>query len=264
MRSDLIGGLSIAGLIVGAALLSLIWTPYDVTELAMGSRLTGPSFDHWLGTDQLGRDVLSMVMIGARVTLGVAVSAIAIGAGIGVPLGLLAAIKRGLADDLVMRANDLVFAFPALLLAILLSASLGSGALCAILAIGIFNIPIFARITRGSALVIWQRDYILAARVAGKSATEITVEHVLPNISGTILIQATIQFAFAIAAEAGLAYLGIGAQPPLPSWGRMLSDAQTMISFAPWLAIFPGLAIAASVLALNLIGGSLKYSLSRS
>lgn len=264
MRSGLNGGLAIAGLIVGAALLSLVWTPYNVTEIAISSRLTAPSLGHPLGTDQLGRDVLSMIMVGARVTLGVAVSAIAIGMGLGVSLGLLAAIRRGFADDLVMRANDLVFAFPALLLAILLSASLGPGATCAILAIGIFNIPVFARVTRGAALVIWQQDYILAARVAGKSARQIAVEHVLPNIAGTLLVQMTIQFAFAIAAEAGLAYLGIGAQPPLPSWGRMLSDAQTMISFAPWLAIFPGLAVAASVLALNLIGGGLKQSLSRS
>jgi peptide/nickel transport system permease protein len=263
MRAGLTGGLAIAALIAGAALLSLVWTPYNVAEIAISSRLTAPSLSHPLGTDQFGRDVLSMVMVGARVTLGVALSAIAIGIGLGVPLGLLAAVRRGLADDLVMRANDLVFAFPALLLAILLSASIGPGVTCAILAIGIFNIPVFARVTRGAALIVWQQDYILAARVAGRSASQIAGEHVLPNIAGTLLVQVTIQFAFAIAAEAGLAYLGIGAQPPLPSWGRMLSDAQTMISLAPWLAVFPGLGVAASVLALNLIGGSLRQSLSR-
>jgi peptide/nickel transport system permease protein len=183
---------------------------------------------------------------------------VGIGAGFGVPLGALAAARRGWVDELVMRFNDFAFAFPALLSAVMITALLGPGAVNSIIAIGIFNVPVFARLTRGAALVVWKRDYILAARVAGKGATRISVEHVLPNVMSVLIVQVTIQFALAILAEAGLSYLGLGTQPPQPSWGKMLNEAQTLLFLAPQLAIFPGLAIALTVLGLNLFGDGLR------
>ena len=243
---------------IGAALISLVWTPYDVTAIDIAGRLQPPSGRHLLGADHLGRDVLSMIMAGARNSLLVSLVAVGIGAGIGVPLGLTAAATRGFADEAVMRLNDLIFAFPALILAIMITAVFGPGAINAIIAIGIFNVPVFARVTRGAALSLWTRDYVLAARAAGRSTLAISVEHILPNLLNLLIVQATIQFSLGIIAEAGLSYVGLGAQPPMPSWGRMLNDAQTMIAFAPWLAIFPGLAILFSVLGLNLVGDGLR------
>ena len=157
-----------------------------------------------------------------------------------------------------MRGNDLVFAFPSLIIAILITAVFGAGAINAIIAIGIFNIPVFARITRGAALSLWEREFILAARVSGKDAARISAEHILPNVANLLIVQGTIQFSLGILAEAGLSYVGLGAQPPTPSWGRMLADAQTMVSFAPHLALIPGLAIIVTVLGLNLLGDGLR------
>jgi peptide/nickel transport system permease protein len=188
----------------------------------------------------------------------VALIAVGIGMAVGVPLGLAAAARRGLAEELIMRTNDLIFAFPAILMAIMITAVFGPGAINAIIAIGIFNVPVFARVSRGAALSLWTRDYVLAARTAGKNATQISLEHILPNILNLLIVQGTIQFSLGILAEAGLSYVGLGTQPPLPSWGRMLNEAQTMISFAPYLAIFPGLAIVLAVLGLNLMGDGLR------
>ena len=157
-----------------------------------------------------------------------------------------------------MRANDLVFAFPSLLIAIMITAVFGASALNAIIAIGIFNIPVFARLTRSGALSLWTRDFVLAARVAGKGAARISFEHILPNVTNLLIVQGTIQFSLGILAEAGLSYVGLGAQPPTPSWGRMLADSQTMVSFAPHMALFPGLAILLTVLGLNLMGDGLR------
>ena len=157
-----------------------------------------------------------------------------------------------------MRTNDLIFAFPSLVIAILITALFGAGAMNAIIAIGIFNIPVFARVTRGGALTLWQREFILAARVSGKSALRISFEHILPNVSNLLIVQGTIQFSLGILAEASLSYVGLGAQPPTPSWGRMLADAQTMVSFAPHLAFIPGSAIILTVLGLNLLGDGLR------
>ncbi|MCY6382911.1 ABC transporter permease [Hoeflea prorocentri] len=246
-------------LFVFVALMSFVWTPYDVTQLDIANKLKTPSLTHWFGTDAFGRDIFSMVMVGARVSIAVALIAVGIGIVIGVPLGLLAAARHGsLIDEVVMRTNDLVFAFPALLMAIMITAVFGPSAVNAIIAIGIFNIPVFARLSRGAALSLWQRDYILAARVAGKGKTLISAEHILPNITNLLIVQGTIQFSLGILAEAALAYVGLGTQPPLPSWGRMLSEAQTMIYIAPHLAIFPGLAIVFTVLGLNLMGDGLR------
>lgn len=252
-------GATLAALAASLALLSLAWTPYPVDAIDIAAKLQPPSAAHWLGTDHFGRDVLSMLMAGARVSIAVALVAVGIGAGLGIPLGLLAAATRGsLLDEAVMRANDLVFAFPALLIAILITAALGPSALNAIIAIGIFNVPVFARVARGGALSLWTRDFILAARVAGKGRTRISLEHVLPNLASLLVVQATIQFSLGILAEAGLSYVGLGAQPPTPSWGRMLADSQTMIGFAPWLAVAPGLSILLTVLGLNLVGDGLR------
>ena len=200
-----------------------------------------------------------MIMVGARTSIAVALIAVGIGIGLGVPLGLAAASSRdSWLDEIIMRGNDLVFAFPSLVIAILITAVFGASAVNAIIAIGIFNIPVFARVSRGAALSLWEREFIMAARVAGKGATRISIEHVLPNIANLLIVQGTIQFSLGILAEAGLSYVGLGAQPPLPSWGRMLADSQTMISFAPHMAMAPGLAIVFNVLGLNLMGDGLR------
>ncbi len=253
-----LAGLVITALIAAMALISFFWTPYDVTNLVVADRMKTMSAEHIFGTDHFGRDIFSMIMVGARNSIAVAIVAVGIGMGIGVPLGCWAAARGGLVDEAVMRFNDLVFAFPALLSAVMITAIFGPGAVNAIIAIGIFNVPVFARVARAGALALWPREYVLAARAAGKGQTLITIEHILPNIASMLLVQGTIQFALGILAEAGLSYLGLGAQPPMPSWGRMLFDAQTRMMVAPHLAIFPGLAIVITVLGLNLLGDGLR------
>ena len=259
LSPNLIIGLALTSMIAAAAALSFVWTPYDPTTIVVEQRLLAPSLAHWFGTDHLGRDVFSMVLQGARNSIAVALIALGVGIIFGVPLGLWAAARQGhLTDEIISRANDLVFAFPALLLAILITAIAGASATNAILAIGIFNIPVFARLTRGSALSLWSRDYVLAARVAGKGAFAISRDHILPNVANLLIVQGTIQFALGILAEAALSYIGLGTQPPDPSWGRMLAESQTFIALAPWLAIFPGSAIVVTVLGLNLLGDGLR------
>ena len=251
-------GIILSFIMLFTGVVSLFWTPYSVELLDIPHKLQGASTAHWLGTDHFGRDVFSMLMVGAWNSMLVSVFAIGFGAGIGVPLGALAAGKRGWVEETVMRFNDFAFAFPALLTAVMLSAVYGPGTINSILAIGIFNIPVFARITRGSALSIYKREYILAARTSGKGEVRIAMDHILPNIASVLIVQGTIQFALGILAEAGLSYLGLGTQPPMPSWGKMLSESQTMMFFAPQLAILPGLAIVLTVLGLNLLGDGLR------
>ena len=249
-----LAGLVITVAIAAMAAVSFVWTPYDITNLVVSDRNKLPSAEHIFGTDHFGRDILSMIMIGARNSIAVALLAVGIGMGIGVPLGCSAAARGGWIDETLMRFNDVVFAFPALLSAVMITAIFGPGAVNAIIAIGIFNVPVFARVARAGALSLWPREYVLAARAAGKGKVLITIEHILPNISSLLLVQGTIQFALGILAESGLSYLGLGAQPPMPSWGRMLFDAQTRMMVTPHLAIFPGVAIAITVLGLNLLG----------
>ncbi|WP_406872025.1 ABC transporter permease [Aminobacter sp. P9b] len=251
-------GLFITLVVAAMALVSFFWTPFDVTRLIVADRMQPPSSAHWFGTDHFGRDVLSMIMIGARNSIAVALVAVGIGMGVGVPLGCWAAARGGWIDEALMRFNDLIFAFPALLSAIMITAVFGPSAINAIIAIGIFNIPVFARVARAGALSIWPREYILAARAAGKGKARITVEHIIPNIANLLLVQGTIQFALGILAEAALSYVGLGTQPPMPSWGRMLFDAQTLMIVAPWLALFPGCAILLTVLGLNLLGDGIS------
>ena len=257
-NKGLIAGAVITALFIGMALLAQYWTPFDPRVLLIVDKLQAPNAHHWFGTDQLGRDVLSMIMLGAQTSVGVAALSVIIGVFVGVPLGLFAAARRGAIDELVMRGNDLIFAFPALLLAILMTAVFGPGAVNAIIAIGIFNIPVFARVTRAGALQLWTRDYALAARVAGKGPLRISWEHMLPNLVGLLVVQGTIQFSLGVIAEAGLSYVGLSAQPPTPSWGRMLNEAQTLTALAPYLALFPGFAVLLFVLGLNLLGEGLR------
>jgi peptide/nickel transport system permease protein len=245
-------------LLVAAAALSLAWTPHSPYEVDMAAKLLPPDATHWLGTDPFGRDIVSLLLVGARASIIVGVVAVGIGLVIGAALGLLASARRGWAEELIMRLADFGFAFPAILSAIMLTAVFGPGMVNAIIAIGIYNIPTFARITRASANAIWSREFVLAARACGKGTFSITLEHVLPNIASVLIVQATIRFAIAILAEAALSYLGLGTQPPQPSWGRMLAEAQTLMFQAPLLAVYPGIAIAVSVMGLNLLGDGLR------
>ena len=256
-RSFVLGGV-LTLLLLAAAALSLVWTPWSPYEMDLPSKLQPPSGAHWLGTDTYGRDVASLLLVGARASILVGVIAVGIGLTVGTALGLLAAAKRGWVEEAIMRLTDFSLAFPAILSAIMLTAVFGAGMVNAIIAIGIYNIPTFTRISRASANAVWSREYILASRACGKGSLRITLEHVLPNILSVLIVQATIQFAIAILAEAALSYLGLGTQPPQPSWGRMLAEAQTMLYQAPLLAVFPGVAIALAVLGLNLLGDGLR------
>ncbi|BEP70925.1 MULTISPECIES: ABC transporter permease [unclassified Variovorax] len=256
-RSFAIGGVLSLLLLIAAAL-SLVWTPWSPYAMDMANKMQGPSATHWLGTDAFGRDVASLLLVGARASILVGVIAVGIGLVVGTALGLLAAARRGWVEEAVMRLSDFTLAFPAILSAIMMTAVFGAGIVNAIIAIGIYNIPTFARITRASANAIWSREYVAAARACGKGSFAITMQHVLPNISAVLIVQITIRFAIAILAEAALSYLGLGTQPPQPSWGRMLSEAQTLMFQQPLLAVFPGMAIALAVLGLNLMGDGLR------
>ena len=254
-------GFCMSLIVVLFAVLSLTWTPYDGNRMNARERLQGPSLTHPLGTDQYGRDTLSRVMTGAVNSIIVGLVTVAIGLTVGVILGLASAYFGKFVDEAIMRFSDLLFGFPSVLTAILITSILGPSMINAMLAIGIFYIPEFARLTRAVSLTIWEREFITAARASGVSEWAITWRHVLPNILSPLLIQGTIQFAVAILAEAGLSYLGLGTQPPTASWGRMLNEAQTYMSRAPWMAVFPGLAIAWAVLGFNLLGDGLRDTL---
>lgn len=258
LPTSLLIGAALSGLVLAVALLSLVWTPYPAEQVRVIARLRPPSITYWLGTDHFGRDTFSMIMVGARNSLVVAAGAVGLGILGGVPLGLLAAARRGWPDEGVGRMADLLFAFPALLTAILLTALLGPGGINAVLALGVFNIAVLARVTRGAALQVWRREFVRAALALGRSGPAVTAVHVLPNVAGAVIVQATILFAVAILNEAALSYLGLGIQPPAPSWGKMLGDAQTYLFTAPMQAVYPGAAIAVAVLGLNLLGDGLR------
>ncbi|MBM7044234.1 MULTISPECIES: ABC transporter permease [Rhizobium] len=257
-RANLIVGVIIILALVGIAILSLFWTPVPPAKMQIIHKLQPPFGFGLLGTDQLGHDVLSMLMAGCWNSLSISVSAVAIGGTLGTIIGITAAAQRGVFEALVMRACDVIFALPPILSAMILGAFLGTGRTTAILAIAVFMVPVFARVALGSALQAWSRDYVLAARAIGNTQLSITVRHVLPNILSGIIVQATIQLGLAILTEAGLAFLGLSVPPPEPTWGRMLADAQTYFHAAPWLALLPGLAIALSVLGFNLLGDGLR------
>jgi peptide/nickel transport system permease protein len=256
-KSFVLGAL-LTGLVLLAAGLSFVWTPWPALEIDVNAKLLPPSASHWLGTDVLGRDIVSQLLVGARASIAVGFIAVGIGLSVGVAAGLWAAAQGGWVDEALMRLADFSFAFPAILLAIMMTTVFGPSMVNAIIAIGIFNIPGFARLARAQARSVWAREYCLAARACGRSRWAITWAHVLPNISAVLIVQATIQFALAILAEAALSYLGLGTQPPQPSWGRMLNEAQTLLFSHPLMAVFPGLAIACAVMGLNLLGDGLR------
>ena len=252
-------GLIIVGATVLAALVSVVWTPYDPLLAIPQERLAGSSAEHLLGTDRFGRDVLSRLLVGAQITLFVGIIAVAISAVIGVPLGIAAGMRQGkFFDSLVMRSADLLLAFPALLLAIIAGAVWGPSTLTAMIAIGVAGIPSFARVSRSGTLQVMSQDFIAAARVSKVSEFQIAYRHVFPNISGLVIVQSSVYFALAILAEAALSYLGLGTSPPAASWGRMLQDAQSLLAVNPTLTLWPGLAIALTVLGFNLLGDGLR------
>jgi peptide/nickel transport system permease protein len=257
-NSKLISGAVITSAFVLIALLSLVWTPELPTRVRILAKLQPPLTTGLLGTDHLGRDVLSMLMAGAYNSLSISLFSVAVGMTLGTALGVAAAARRGLFEAVVMRICDAMFAFPPILSAIMAGSLLGPGAATAIVSIGAFMVPVFARVTRGAALQIWAREYVLAARMAGRNGLSITLVHVIPNIASHIIIQAAIQLALGILTEAGLSFLGLGVPPPTPSWGRMLADSQTYLGLAPYLALSPGIAIAMAVLGLNLLGDGLR------
>lgn len=253
----LAGGIIVLS-IVAIGGLSLFYTPHEPNRMDLTQRFQPPGLVHLLGTDQYGRDILSRLMEGARNSLVVGVVAVGIGLTLGVLLGSLAAYWKGWRDEGIMRLVDALYGFPAVLSAILFTSIFGPGIVNSMVAIGIFNIPIFARLTRGVSLSVWQRDFVTSARAVGQSNLAIIWHTILPNTLSPLLVQATGQLAIAILAEAALSYLGLGTQPPQASWGRMLSEAQTFMEIYPWLAIIPGLAIALAVLGFNLVGDGLR------
>ncbi|MCB0171406.1 MAG: ABC transporter permease, partial [Anaerolineae bacterium] len=240
------------------AIFGPLLAPYDPNDIDMANRFAPPSLEHPFGTDDFGRDILSRVMVGARVSLMVGIIAVGLSATVGSALGLLAGYMGRLTDEVIMRAMDILFAFPAILLAIAIMAALGRGVGNAMIAIGIVYIPIFARITRGSVLSVREEVYIEAARSIGSTDGRIMTRHILPNILSPIIVEITLSLSFAILAEAALSFFGLGTQPPDPSWGRMLSEGRAYFQQSVWLAIFPGLAIMLTVLGFNLLGDGLR------
>ncbi len=258
MPPSMIVGGSLVVAIVALALISYIWTPHPPMRVLSTEAYQTPNAEHWLGTDKFRRDVFTQILVGARTTLYVGFVAVGVAAVLGVPLGIAAAMNRGWLGQLIMRSNDVLLAFPALLLAIMLAALYGGSTSVAMIAIGIATVPAFARITRSGALGVMSTEYVMAARAAGRSPLGIALGHVLPNVAGLLIVQASVSFAIAILAEAALAYLGLGTPTGQASWGRMLFEAQTTLRSAPHLVLIPGGAIALSVLGFNLFGDGLR------
>lgn len=258
LDGSLVVGAVIVLTVAGTALLSFVWTPHDPTLVNPQARLEGPSAEYWFGTDKFGRDVFSQILVGSRTTLFVGFVAVGVAALVGVPLGIVAGMAPRWFGELVMRGNDLLLAFPALLLAIMFAAVYGASTFVAMVAIGVATIPSFARLIRSGTLQVMRTEYVLAARAAGRRPLAIGARHVLPNVSSLVIVQASVGFAIAVLAEAALSFLGFGTPPPTPSWGRMLQESQEMLWTAPRLAVFPGLAIATAVLGFNLLGDGLR------
>lgn len=255
----LVAGGVLVALVIVMALVSFVWTPYNPVKVDAASRLLGPSPAHWFGTDKFGRDVFSQILVGARTTLFVGIIAVGVASVIGVPLGILAAMTNSrVLDEFLMRSMDLLLAFPALLLAIMFGAVFGASTITAMIAIGIATVPSFARLARSGALQVMSTEYVMAAQIAGRPPRAIALRHVLPNIMGLVIIQASVSFAIAVLAEAALSYLGFGTAPPTPSWGRMLQESQEQIFNMPILLLWPAVAIALAVLGFNLLGDGLR------
>ena len=251
-------GVAITALLLGTAALSLVWTPLDPLAQSIDSRLQGPHGGHPFGTDQYGRDILSRVMRGAVTSIAVGVIAVGIGAATGVLIGMASGYIGGWVDEGLMRMIDAVQGFPAILSALLFTAVFTPGIGISMVAIGIAFVPSFARLTRGSFLELRAREFVVGARALGAGDLRVVFRHILPNTLPPLIIQGTTSFPVAILAEAGLAYLGLGTQPPHPSWGLMLKEAQNFLGASPSFAVFPGGAIAVTVLGLNLFGDGLR------
>ncbi|MCA0252212.1 MAG: ABC transporter permease [Actinobacteria bacterium] len=251
-------GIALVALVVAAAVISLFWTPFDPLRVVPEKRLLPPGWPHLLGTDGFGIDILSQLLVGARMCLLVGIISVSLATVVGVPLGMLAGQAGGWVSEVVMRISDVVYAFPALLLAILLAAGFGASTVTAMVAIGVATIPAFARVARAGTLQVMASDFVLAARSSGTNRWGIAGRHVLPNIAPLAGVQASVAFAMAILAEAALSYLGLGTPRPTPTWGTMLRDAQDFFFTAPLQAVWPGLAIALAVLGFNLLGDGLR------
>jgi len=246
---------------VAVAILAPLISPYDPVATNWLLVRKPPSLAHWFGTDEIGRDVLSRVIFGARASLLAGVVSVLISLSIGVPVGLLAGYAGGKTDLLISRLTDALLACPFLILAIALAAFLGPSLTNAMIAIGISATPVFIRLTRGQTLAIKAEDFVLAARAVGNRPWRIAIRHVLPNVAPALIVQATLAIAAAVIAEASLSFLGLGQQPPAPSWGSMLNSAQRFLTTASWMAIWPGLAIFFTVLSFNLVGDGLRDAL---
>jgi peptide/nickel transport system permease protein len=260
-RKSAMVGLAIVVALVLIAVLAPLIAPFDPTQQAYAHVRKAPSWRNWLGTDESGRDVLSRVMFGARASLLAGLVSVSIALCVGVPVGMLAGYRGGWVDALISRLTDAMLAIPFLILAIALAAFLGPSLMNAMIAIGVTATPIFVRLTRGQVLVVKTEDYVEAARAVGNGPIRIAFRHILPNITPALLVQASLTIAAAIIAEASLSFLGLGQQPPAPSWGSMLNTAQRFLNNAPWMAIYPGLAIFLAVLSFNLLGDGLRDAL---
>ncbi len=254
-------GLIIVAITVIVAVFAPVLAPHDPYQRDMANRIAGPSWEHWFGTDDIGRDSLSRIMYGARVSLFVGFLSVGIATIVGVPLGLISAYGGDRIDMIIMRIMDALITFPSIVLAIGILAILGPSILNAMIAIGIVYVPIFARTARAPALAEARRDYIEAARALGASGSRVLFRHLAPNTLSIIIVRATTSFSYAILAEASLSFLGLSASPPTPTWGRMLNEGRGFMEIAPWVAIFPGLAIAITVLGFNLLGDGLSDAL---
>lgn len=232
--------------------------PYDPNHIDFNVRFAPPSLEHPMGADDFGRDILSRVMHGARVSLQVGLISVGIAATVGTVLGMVAGYTGRIVDEVIMRAMDILFAFPAILLAIAILAALGKGVVNAMIAIGIVYTPIFARIARGSVLTVRKEEFVEAARAIGAKDTRILFRHIFPNTLAPLIVETTLSLAFAILAEAALSFFGLGTQPPDPSWGRMLAEGQGYFRQSVWLAVFPGLAIMMTVMGFNFLGDGLR------
>jgi peptide/nickel transport system permease protein len=248
----------VLGVIVLVAVAAGWITPFGVNDVDVPSALQPPSGDHWFGTDELGRDVLSRVLVATQASMRVAVVSVAFAVVVGVTVGVVAGYRGGWVDTVFMRVVDVMFAFPVLLLALAIVAILGPGVTTTMLAIGVVYTPIFARVARASTLSVRNEPYVAVSRTIGTGHAFVLVRHVLPNITGPLIVQTSLSLAFAILSEAALSFLGLGIQPPQPSLGRMIFDSQGFVTLAWWMAVFPGAAIFVIVLAFNLFGDGLR------
>lgn len=256
---QLVVGAGLAVMFIGAAALAPLVTQHGPLEQFTGEELVAPSATYWFGTDQLGRDVFSRVVYGTRASLQIGVVAVAIGAALGAVGGVAAGYFQRATETVVMRLADTLFAMPALILGIAFAAVFGSSSLVAAVAIGIATAPIFARVTRAATLTVRHREYVAAAQMAGSNHAQVILRHVVPNIAPTLLVQLAVSMGSAVLIAAGLSFLGLGTQPPTPSWGQMLNDSLRYASQAPWFGLFPGIALTLLVLALNSLADGLQH-----